>query len=871
MKKLLFIIFFLNITNQLLARHVAGGELYYEYLGPGSSSNLARYKITLQLFRDCYSTGPPLQSEIVNVGIYENNFLSSSINLPLAEDVKTITLNTAAFPCLVGNVNVCYEIAIFSATVELIINNSGYTLARLGCCRVNNIENTTGSNNNIGSTYITKIPGNATLPGGFNSSPQFLIKDTALVCAGKNFTLDFGAIDKDGDLLQYSFCDAYTATSGSNNSPPPNILSLTAIPYVSPFSGTDPLAGPTINTNTGVISGVAPGVGQYVVSVCVTEYRNDRAFTEHRKDFILKVQDCDYIDAQLPDKIVQCDSFGVYFENQSFSSAIQSYTWNFGETGSSNNTSNDPNPTHVYSDTGTFKAKLTVTGPNGCTGVDSTTVIVYPGFYPGFTAFGSCYQNPFQFTDTTKTLYGSVNKWRWNFGEISSFGDTSIVKNPSYTYPNQGTRTVRLVVSSSKGCEKTIEKPIIVNDRPVLQLPFQDTLICSIDSLPFIAIGNGSFTWTPNYNITNVNIANPIVFPKDTTTYYVTLNENNCITRDSIKVNVLDFIKVDAGLDTSICRTDTFRLNPTSFALGYLWTEADGGVVDAIKNPLVQPLVNTKYFVKANLGKCEDRDSVFVKVAPYPISNAGLDTTICFGDKVYLRGNMVASSFNWSPTNALAFANTLNPIGAPARTTYYVLTATDTLGCTKAVKDSVLVQVINPVTVFAGNDTSVIKNQPLQLMASTNYDNGVIFSWSPSTGLSNTSIPNPISTLNIAANNIKYKVKATLPEGCFAEDEITVRIFSTEPDIFIPTAFTPNKDGKNDALKVIGVGIKQLDYFRIYNRWGQLLFETKEINKGWNGTVNGIEQQSGTYVFVAQAIDYTGKVIYKKGTIVLIR
>ncbi|MCU0320918.1 MAG: PKD domain-containing protein [Chitinophagaceae bacterium] len=871
MKKMLFIIFFLSCASQLLARHVAGGELFYEYLGQGNSAGTARYKLTLRLFRDCNSTGPPLQSEIVNVGIYENNALTNSINLPLSEAVKTITLNTAAFPCLVGNVDVCYEIAIFTANIELPINNNGYTLARMGCCRVNNIENTTGSNNNIGATYITRIPGNATLPGAFNNSPQFFIKDTALVCAGKNFNLDFGAEDKDGDVLQYSFCDAYTATSGSNNSAPPSTLNLIAIPYVSPFSGTDPLAGPTINPTTGVISGVAPGVGQYVVSVCITEYRNDRAFTEHRKDFILKVQDCDYIDAQLPTTIVQCDNFSVNFENQSFSSAIQSYAWNFGETGSSNNISNFPNPTHVYSDTGTYKATLTVTGPNGCTGIDSTTVIVYPGFFPGFRTNGSCYQNPFQFIDTTKTLYGTVNKWRWNFGETSSFADTSILKNPFYTYPTVGTRTVRLIVSSSKGCEKTIEKSITVNDKPVLQLPFKDTLICSIDTLPLIANGNGLFSWTPNNNIINANTSTPLVHPQSTTTYYVTLNENNCITTDSIKVNVLSFIKVDAGVDTSICKNDIVRLNPTSFALGYLWTEADGGVVDNIKNPLVQPLVSTKYYVKANLGKCEDKDSVFIKVAPYPISNAGLDSTICFGDKAFLRGSVVASFFNWSPNNTLAFTNTLNPVAAPAKTTYYVLTATDTLGCTKAVKDSVLIQVIRPVTVYVGNDTSVVKNQPLQLLATTNYDNGVVFSWSPSTGLNNTNTPNPISTLNIAANSIKYKVKATLPEGCFAEDEIVVKIFSTEPDIFIPTAFTPNKDGKNDALKPIGAGIKQLDYFRIYNRWGQLIFESKELEKGWNGTVNGIEQSSGTYVFIAQAIDYTGKIIYKKGTVVLIR
>jgi gliding motility-associated-like protein len=125
--------------------------------------------------------------------------------------------------------------------------------------------------------------------------------------------------------------------------------------------------------------------------------------------------------------------------------------------------------------------------------------------------------------------------------------------------------------------------------------------------------------------------------------------------------------------------------------------------------------------------------------------------------------------------------------------------------------------------------------------------------------------------LNIGSDSIKYKVRVTTPEGCFGEDEIVVRLFRTEPDIFIPTAFTPNRDGKNDILKPICVGITKLDFFRIYNRWGQLIYETKEFENGWNGSFGGKEQASGTYVFMAQGVDYLGRVVFKKGTAVLIR
>jgi gliding motility-associated-like protein len=868
MKKLLFIIFFLCTTTTLFAKHVAGGELYYEWLSTNGNSN--QYRITLRLFRDCASTGPSLLSENVIVGIYDNGSLYRQLPLPLQGSVSELKLNTAAFPCLVGSVDVCYQVAVYTATVDLPINVIGYTLARSGCCRIDNISNLSQPLN-TGSTYVTKIPGTSTLPTGHNSSPKFALKDTVLVCSNKNFQLDFSAEDPDHDVLTYSFCEAYTApnSGGGTSSPPSSTLNLQSLPYGPPFSGSSPLgSGVTINQTTGMISGIAPGVvGQYVVNVCITEWRNGIGFTEHRKDFIIKVQDCDFADAQLPDKVIQCDNFTVNFQNQSSSSVITSYLWNFGD----GNTSTQPSPIHTYTDTGRYKATLFITGPNGCTGLDSTVVIVYPLFTPNFSVTGSCYQTPFQFTDISSTTYGTVNSWSWNFGVESSIGDTSHIKNPTYQYASPGTVTVELFVANSKGCEKTFTKQVIVKDKPDIHLPFRDTLICSIDTLPLIATGIGTFSWSPNTNIINPNSSNPLVFPKDTTTYYITLTDQNCVNRDSIKVNVLDFIKVNAGLDSSICRTDTFRLHAISHALGYVWTASTGETVAPIKYPLVRPLGNTSYYVKANLGKCEDRDSINIKVVPYPVSNAGLDSSICSGTKAFLHGSIVGSSFNWSPASNLLNANTLNPIAAPANTIKYILTAKDTLGCPKPVNDTVEINVIKPVVVFAGNDTSIVLNQPLQLNAVVNFDNNVAFQWTPSIGLSNTGIPNPIAVLNIAADSIKYRVRATIPESCYGEDEIVVKLFKTDPDIFVPTGFTPNNDGKNDILKPIPVGISKLDYFSIYNRWGQVIYTTSEIGKGWDGRLGDAPQDSGTYVFMVQGVDYTGKTVFKKGTVVLIR
>jgi gliding motility-associated-like protein len=175
------------------------------------------------------------------------------------------------------------------------------------------------------------------------------------------------------------------------------------------------------------------------------------------------------------------------------------------------------------------------------------------------------------------------------------------------------------------------------------------------------------------------------------------------------------------------------------------------------------------------------------------------------------------------------------------------------------------------VVVFAGNDTSVVRGQPLQLNATSNFTINTTYFWSPGTGLNDVNIYNPVSTLNTNADSIKYKVTVTLPEGCKGEDYIVVKVFKTAPEIFVPSGFTPNGDGRNDVLKPITVGISKLDYFRVFNRWGQLIYETNQINKGWDGTINGTPQSSDTFVFMVQGSDYTGKVVFRKGTTVLIR
>ncbi len=879
MKKCLVIIIILLSFLKSSASHISGGELFYEYLGPGSSANTSKYKVTLRLFSDCHpldpSTTQKLEDEVVVIGIYTNNGskLQSSVSLKLELPISEIELNTSTIPCLITAPEVCFRVGIFTETVELPASAENYILSWVRCCRPNNIGNL-GISTGIGGTFITTIPGTSILPTGSNSSPQFAIKDTALVCQNKTFLLDFGASDPDGDAISYSFCEAYSGGTMSDPDPGgpggggiPQTLKLDPLPYKAPFSGSSPL-GPLVSIDpvSGKITGTAPTTGRYVINVCATESRNGKVINVHRKDFILEVGNCDFAAAEpLPLSGVWCKDFAVKFSNNNTSSAIQTYHWDFGVP---NAASDEEAPVYTYADTGIYTVKLTVHGARGCVDEASTTIGVYPGLKPDFNVAGSCFQTPFVFKDISTTNYGLLNSWRWDFDDTARTSDVS-TQNPTYKYSDPGTRNVKLVVTDSKGCTDSVTKPVEVKNVALLELPFRDTLICNIDTLALQAIGTGTFAWTPAYNILNSGSSGPVVFPKETTTYVVSVtDEGGCINKDSVKVDVVNSITVDAGADTSICRTDSITLRAEGSGFQYRWTPLNGLISSPnIKNPTARPDTTTTYIVTASLGKCEAKDTVEVKVAPYPRAIAGPDVTICYGNRTPLTPTITGASFSWSPQNSLINSNTLTPVANPTLTTSYILTVYDTIGCPMPGTDTVVVNVFPLVNAFAGNDTIVIAGQPVQLNAS----GGSIYTWAPTFGMNNPSIANPVVTLSAAYDSVTYKVTIGSDNGCFAEDEMIVKVLKTGPDLFIPTAFTPNGDGKNDILKPIPAGIKAFQYFRVYNRWGQMLYSSNNSSSGWDGTWEGKEQATGTYVFMAQATDYLGHTISKKGTIVLIR
>jgi len=863
-RRSLGIIFFLFIAFSSNASHITGGEM--SYILVGQSGNSYTYKVTLKLFSDAYSSVLPGQT--ASIGIFDR--ITNAVIMYKLVDKTGFSIMTLASPnpCVISPPIVSYWISSYEFDVTLPGSLNGYIISYQACCRINGIANVIGSSS-TGITYCAEIPGQHELPSAAaNNGAHFLGIDTVMICAGYPFSYNFGADDADGDSLVYSFINAYNNTAGASPSPAPPPYSP-MVYYAPTYTGNSPLgSGVAINTSTGLITGMAPVAGIYVVTVCVKEFRNGILIATQRKELQVKISDCDIAKVTLePNGYINCDNYSLSFSNLTPSSLISSYFWDFGDLTTTADTSRLTTPNYTYPDTGIYTLKVIVNRNQPC--ADSTTaqVKVYPGFTADFDFRGICINVPVVFNDLTTATYGTVNSWRYDFGVTSILNDTSSQQHPQYSYFAPGNYTMRLIAESNKGCRDTIYKSITIYDKLPVSLSFHDTLICNVDTLQLNASGIGAVSWSPNYNIIDVGSGTLVVFPKSTTTYKVEFNEYGCRNADSVIVRVTDRVNLSVINDTSICLNDPVQLFANTDGLQYTWSPDPTLNNLNILNPIATPTVTTTYLITAKIGGCTAIEDVKVVVVPRPTVDAGMDKEICYNSIIQLNAQTNGTTFSWHPSSSLSDLNSLNPVASPLNTTSYILSAL-TSGCSKPTFDTVIVRVFPKVNAFAGKDTIIFPGIPLQLKAT----GGIKYQWSPTFGLDNPAIADPIARLNGSPSIITYKVLVTDQSGCVDSANITVSIHKTGPEIFVPTGFTPNNDGRNDVFRPTYLGMKTIDFFRVYDRWGKLIFSNNmNDGKGWDGTINGVKQNIGTFIWMVQATDIAGKVHFKKGTVMLIR
>ncbi len=859
-------------TLNAKADHITGGEIYYQYAG--TTNGLNNYSVTMKLFMRCNSGRNFQDPAIVSIFNRETAQRVSDLRVPITLR-ETIQLDTLD-PCIGNPPSVCYEIAYYNFTISVPPNVQGYLLVGQVNFRISGITNLSTGNSNVGATYTAEIPGTADdTRGPINSSARFTANDLVVVCAGNLFRYSFAAEDNDKDELRYSFCGALqTGTSGGfggGNQNPPPVPPYAPVPYGNGFNGTIPLGMEVdIDSRTGVITGVAPQEGVYIVTVCVEERRGNIVFATQRKDIQINITNCSIAGARLRPEYQLCgETTQLRIENQNSSPLIQSYNWQvFNSAGNEVTASTQPVFNYNFTDTGLYQLSLQINRGIACPDSTSSLVRVFPGMDADMQIGGTCFARSTNFSDRSNTVYGRINNWFWDFGESTRTNDTAISRNPFFIYPTLGTKPVQLIINNENGCRDTARVNWDISDKPLINLAYKDTLICPPDVLRLGVTGTGNFTWSPAAAIRiGAGTANPEISPSVTTQYVVTIDQEGCINSDTVTVRVTDRVNLQAMADTVFCLTDSMALRTTTNANTLQWQPIELLSNANIKIPSISVTGPVMFRVTGRISQCIAIDSVLVTPVPYPKADAGDDAGICAdGAGVLLNGAVDdGASVQWLPVSGLDISSIRNPLARPLVTTSYVLTSFDNKGCPKPGRDTVLITVQAPINLVATNDTSVVIGQSLQLFAS----GGTRYEWEPSTGLNNAAIPNPTLSFSLPIESALYFVKA-FNNGCEAEEAVRIRVFD-KPAIYVPTAFTPNNDGLNDVIRPILAGMRIMQYFRVYNRYGQVVFETTESGKGWDGLLKGKPQPAGAYIWTLQTEDYLGQPLSAKGTTILIR
>lgn len=286
---------------------------------------------------------------------------------------------------------------------------------------------------------------------------------------------------------------------------------------------------------------------------------------------------------------------------------------------------------------------------------------------------------------------------------------------------------------------------------------------------------------------------------------------------------------------------------------------------------------------------CTDIATKEVTLYPAPIVKPTIDGKVVCQDKsttISLNAANENITVNWYPLDNLDTTDIFNPIASPDTTTVYTVTVSEQqtaeLTCTDSIKIIVRVQQ-KPVYSGFPNDWIVrlptkdtlvkLQGNGIYINDSYNVNNdslpGVTYSWSPNIGLSCTNCASPIIS-GLQENQI-YMLTMVDSNECFIETETIEFILLKDSRIKVTSAFTPNDDGINDLAFARGWGLKEFIWLRIYNRWGQLMYETTDFYQGWDGTYKGIPQNADTYSYIVKAIDHTDKEIIQKGYITLLR
>ena len=460
-------------------------------------------------------------------------------------------------------------------------------------------------------------------------------------------------------------------------------------------------------------------------------------------------------------------------------------------------------------------------------------------------------------------------QWAANPAGITISNDT--IPNPVFTPGAAGAYVLTAVIqpiSAVCAITDTVFLKVLPN---VISVHPTDTAICQGQVVQVIGIGDPifSYQWLPTAGIAVSNVLNALITPDTSALYTVTAHFHGCPDiYATLNLQVQPTPTVYLGGNRPLCEFDTVHINASvtpSWFTGYTYAWSPAADLDNTTSSTVVfngTTTTTLHLVVTSSAGCSSQDSAIITILPGNFAAPLPDLTFCPHDTAILNpAGGAGMSYHWYPSIYINDSLGNSPVIRPITSQAYYAVVTNASGCKDTVSfntivyPGALISVPDSVTLYPGENYAI---EPLTNCSS--------FSWFPYAGLSNPLISNPVATPDVST---QYIVTGITEHGCKAVDSINV-IVNEESVLAVPNAFTPGT-GPNGEFKIILRGIANLNYFRIFNRWGNMVYESKNINAGWDGSWKGEPQPFGVYVYSIQAVSSTGKVFNKSGNVTVIR
>lgn len=561
-----------------------------------------------------------------------------------------------------------------------------------------------------------------------------------------------------------------------------------------------------------------------------------------------------------------CAPLAVHFTNTTTGGV--GYNWTFGDGGTSVSVS----PGDLYTAPGSYTVTLVAVNTHGCrdTAYGHVTIFGSAGGF-SYSPLSGCSPLSVHFVASLTNIPNII--WDFADGNTSS---TSFSDTTTHIYTLPGAYVPKLILSDNSGCQSSsLGLDTIKVDAVTPGFTTDPYPICVNTTVGFLDTSHSYFStvnsWHWGFGPGDTSyISNPTRFFGTVGSFPVTLIVTDgwgCVGAFTKNVVINPPPVIAASPDTTVCVGDPATLSATG-GVSYMWAPTPVSC-NPCQTTQASPTVVTTYTVTGtDANGCVNTDTVTVYLRTNTISNAWGDAEVCqhVGVPLFDTGG---TTYTWIPATGLDNSTIYNPVATPDATTTYTVIAQ--LG--SCIPDTNFVTVVvHPLpTVNAGPDQRLVAGSHAQLEATGT--NIYSYSWQPAQTLSCDTCANPIAN---NMNTTTYTVTVSSDFGCKTHDDVTIYLFCDESQIFIPNTFTPNGDGQNDKFYPRGSGVSKINAFRVYNRWGELLFERTNIqindeSNAWDGTFNGGSPRPDVYVYLVDAVCDTGEPIFIKGDVTIVK